>query len=411
MGLHRFKPMPSGRMGIFWTLSGIKNAAVIEFGCMGHNIYSGGSLRTAGVYEEKGARLYTTYIDETDIAMGDTRRLEQTIRHVISTDNPEVIFLQPSAVPEVVGMDLVAIAKVLQEDFSVPLVPIGRASFAMTQHKGVQEALRDIVKAIPMDAAKSEVPCYNIVGSCADLFNFGADALEIQRLMAGAFGMQSRCVLSHDCTVADIQAMGCAHVNLVFRREGIPAAQVLQKRFGTPYVLGRPYGVKATTDWLRQVGKALGMQPDSEFIRKEETVCNDMLDRPWHTLHSLQWSYPEDASLSIGGHADVVSGILKFATEEMPLRKGVCWCDNPEHESELIPYFSESDWASVVQNHEKGFLMASGEALLWAGKNTSLQVANPDIGHRLHPWGAPFVGYHGAVHLVNLWLNEYVLTH
>ena len=76
MGLHRFKPMPSGRMGIFWTLSGIKNAAVIEFGCMGHNIYSGGSLRTAGVYEEKGARLYTTYIDETDIAMGDTRRLE-----------------------------------------------------------------------------------------------------------------------------------------------------------------------------------------------------------------------------------------------------------------------------------------------------------------------------------------------
>ena len=54
MGLHRFKPMPSGRRGIFWTLSGIKDAAVVEFGCMGHNLYSGSCLKQAGMYEEKG---------------------------------------------------------------------------------------------------------------------------------------------------------------------------------------------------------------------------------------------------------------------------------------------------------------------------------------------------------------------
>ena len=116
MGLHRFKPMPSGRMGIFWTLSGIKDAAVVEFGCMGHNLYSGSCLKQAGMYEEKGALLYTTYIDETDIAMGDTGRLEATLRYVIDHDRPEVIFLQPSAVPEVVGTDLKAVANVLQED-------------------------------------------------------------------------------------------------------------------------------------------------------------------------------------------------------------------------------------------------------------------------------------------------------
>ena len=55
--------------------------------------------------------------------------------------------------------------------------------------------------------------------------------------------------------------------------------------------------------------------------------------------------------------------------------------------------------------------MCSGEALLWAGKNLTLQISNPDIGYRLHPWEAPFVGYHGAVHLVNLWMNDYVLKH
>ena len=67
MGLHRFKPMPSGRMGILWTLSGIREAAIVEFGCMGHNLYSRAALRRAGIYEGFGAAIYTTYVDETDM--------------------------------------------------------------------------------------------------------------------------------------------------------------------------------------------------------------------------------------------------------------------------------------------------------------------------------------------------------
>ena len=76
-----------------------------------------------------------------------------------------------------------------------------------------------------------------------------------------------------------------------------------------------------------------------------------------------------------------------------------------------IPYFTENEWMPVVKNHVKGYLMCSGEALLWGKKNLQLQIDNPDIGWRIHPYEAPFVGYHGAVHLVNLWINEYVLTH
>ncbi len=411
MGLHRFKPMPSGRMGIFWTLSGIKESAVIEYGCMGHNIYSGGSLKAAGIYEEKGALLYTTYIDETDIAMGDTSRLQVTIQHVINHDHPKVIFLQPSAVPEVVGTDMVAVANVLQEQYNIPLIPIGRGSFAISQHRGVQEALHDIVKSVPLDMKMSEAPTYNIIGACPDLFHYGSDALEIQRLMKGAFGMEAVCVLSSDCTVSDIKKMGQSHVNLVIRREGIPAAKALQKQFGTPYAVGRPYGIQGTTKWLRDVGDALGNCPGEEFIRYEEKLVWDMIDRPWHTLHNNQWSYPDEAVISLGGHADVVEGILRYATEEMPLERGVCWCDCPEHGTGAIPYFSENEWAPVVKDHKKGYLMCSGEALLWAGKNTRLQISNPDIGWRLHPYEAPFVGYRGAVQLVNLWVNEYVLAH
>ena len=75
MGLQRFKPLPSGRMGSLWTLSTIKNAALVEFGCMGHLFYSNVTLERTGIYD--GCKLYSTHITETDIALGDTLRLEK----------------------------------------------------------------------------------------------------------------------------------------------------------------------------------------------------------------------------------------------------------------------------------------------------------------------------------------------
>ncbi|MCL2632813.1 MAG: nitrogen fixation protein NifE, partial [Coriobacteriia bacterium] len=184
MGLHRFKPMPSGRMGIFSTLSGIKEAAVVEFGCMGHNIYSGADLRRAGIYEGFAATLYTTYIDETDISMGDTYRLEATIKQVIANDQPKVIFLQPSAVPEVIGTDMVAVANELQYSFpETRLLAIGHGSFAISQHRGIQDALLVLAQALPVDVERSQALTYNIIGSCPDLFRYGSDTGELIRLM------------------------------------------------------------------------------------------------------------------------------------------------------------------------------------------------------------------------------------
>jgi nitrogenase molybdenum-iron protein alpha/beta subunit len=412
MGLHRFKPMPSGRMGILWTLAGIREAAIVEFGCMGHNLYSGAALRRGGIYEGFGAPLFTTYIDETDISMGDSTRLTATISRVIQTDHPKVIFLQPSAVPEVIGTDLVAISNVMQPDFpETRIIPIGHGSFAISQHRGVQEALLALAKTLPADIGRSAEPTYNIIGSCPDLFRFHADAAELARLMRGAFNMAPSCILSSDTSVTDIENMGAAHINLVIRREGLPAAQTLYKRFGTPFICGRPYGIRGTSDWLREAGKALGMEPDGRFIEAEQSLALAQIDYARDYLENNEWSYPDEAVVSIGGHADVVAGILKFATTELPLRKGVCWCDCPEMSEDAIPYFSEADWIPVVREHKKGYLMFSGEALKWAGKNTQLQITNPDTGWRLHPYEPPFLGYRGAVNLANLWINEYTLTH
>ncbi len=299
----------------------------------------------------------------------------------------------------------------IQSDFDVPLVPIGHGSFAISQHKGVEAALREIAEVMPRDTERSKEPSFNIIGSCPDLFNFGPDAIETERMLKGAFGMDTNCIFSSDCSVTDLFDLGKAHVNVVIRREGIAAARVLEKKFGTPWVFGRPYGIKGTTKWLEAVGEALGREPDKKFIQEEEKLLELQMDMPYRTLETNHWQYPDEAVLTLGGHYDVVKGIAEFASTELPMDLGTMWCDCPEMGDESIPYYTEKEWAPIVKEHEKGYLMFSGEALYWAKKNTQLQIANPDIGWRLHPYGAPFVGYRGAIHLINLWINEYVLKH
>jgi hypothetical protein len=297
-----------------------------------------------------------------------------------------------------------------------------------------------LVQFLPRDVDRIPEPSFNIIGSCADLFRFAADAREILRLMKGAFGMEPLCVLTSDTSVADIENMGAAHINLVIRREGEPAARQLQERFGTPYLMGRPYGVRGTAHWIDGVAEALADPADRachgmanrdsadpadrgptsladpagcgllslagrDFVDRQLNEANRLLSDIGPRLRHLIQEHPEEARLSIGAHADVAQGILDFGCGELSLPRGSCWCDDPDMASSNIPYFTEEQWTEAVQAPSKGLLMASGEALEWAGRNRTLQIANPDTQWRLNPYVPPFVGFRGALHLIELWLN------
>lgn len=403
MGVHRFKPPLSGRMGTLWTLASIRGAALIEYGCMGHMIYSRVFLNQAGITD--GCRLYSTHIDEADISLGDTGRLERALAKIVRQDQPKVVFLLPSAVPTVIGTDLPAICRQLQPSYSdVCLLPFG-GSFDMDGNRGVAEALLLLAKTLPKERKKTQQPTFNLIGSCADMFRFQSDAQELIRLMEGAFDMRPLCILTSDTSVETIEELGGAHVNLVIRREGEKAATHLQNTFGTPYLLGRPYGIDGTVNWLNQVGNIVGKAPDPQFLQNEVKKTQTQLYPSLRMFEHMLRSHPQEATLSVGGHPDVVCGIRDYGCGELSLPAGDFWCTSPTLGNETLPCFSEEQWSATIAARPKGLLMASGEALAWAGRNKELQISNPDIKWRLSPHEPPFVGFHGAIHLAGLWLN------
>jgi nitrogenase molybdenum-iron protein alpha/beta subunit len=392
MGLYKFKPLPSGRMGTLWTLCSVRDAVVLEYGCMGHMNYASRAISMAGI---QACKLYSTHIDETDIALGGIDRIRTAAALIVKQDKPKVIFFLPSSLPEMIGTDLSAITKELQIDFpGTKLIPFGAGNFKASAAKGVAEALLTLVKTIPVDAARTQAPTYNIIGSCADLFSYEADSGEVVRIMRGVFGMSAVCVLTSDTSISQIEKIGSAHINLVIRREGEAAAKYLAERFGTPYILARPYGINKTVSWIERVGELTGLAADRVFLDNETDAARGIISS------GVSKNFPE---LSLGGQIDVVAGISGYAASELSFDIGTLWCDSPEFATDDIPYFAEDDWMRAVTEPQHAPLLANGEVLRYAGCDPRMQIANPGAGMHLTPSKQPLAGFRGAVNLANLW--------
>ncbi len=387
-------------MGTLWTLATIRQAALIEFGVMGHLHHSHTRLSRNGVVPH--CKIFSTHIDESDISLGGTERLADAIGNVVQQVQPKVLFILPSTIPEMIGTDLHAVCDELQNQYpETILLPMGAGGFQIDLYRGVQEALLLLAKVLPKDVQRTENITFNIIGSCADAFKFHADSNEIVRIMDHAFSAQPQCILTSNTSVDSIEQLGSAHINIVLRREGIPAAKQLQKRFGTPFIARAPYGFSGTSDWIAEISAILNQTANGSFLAAEREEVQQVIGRTRHLFSH----YRDFATFSIGGHADVVEGIRKFACHELGLTQGLCWCDDPAMATDDIPYWSENQWSKEITKDHRGILMASGEVLAWAGHSSVMQIANPGQDWILNPYTPPLMGFRGALNLASLWIN------
>ncbi len=410
MGLYRYAPVPSGRMGVLWTVAAIHGAAVLEFGSMGHMLYADRWLWQSA--PDQKSRIYTTHLDEKDIALGITKRFSLAVKEIIEKDKPEVIFVLPSAVPEITGMDMESLCEEEEAVTGIRIVMLKKGSFHEKLHHGIEEGLYRLVKELAVgwspnktvDKAVNKtgrITC-NLIGSCIDTAKFQADVYELQRILKAALGMEVLCVLSSETSVRQIEDMGGAHINLVLRREGIKAADTLKAAFQTDYVYGRPYGYQGTVGWLEEIAKKLELTLNREFLDRE-------IEEGSHTFdycRRLAAMLPGKALISAGGNYDVVKGILDFAEKEAGFKKKYVWCEVKEYGDPFIPYQTEEDRIKNITKDLTGILMADQAAYQMAGRKSGPSINRSLNNRNFNKYEAPYVGFRGAMNLCSLWLEE-----
>ena len=245
MSLCRYLPVPSDRMAIIWSLLSVKNSLVLEYGPAGTTHFSMGLYGTLGIDFEN--RLFTTHMSEDDVVMGDVTRLENAIKELDASYEPEVIFVVASSVSAVIGTDIKGVCNYMQNEVKAKLVSFEQGGFRGDYGIGLNEVYKLLVKNLPQKSDKID-GSYNILGASMGRYRMESDVWEVQNLMRDAFGMQPVACLCCDTTVEQIKNMAAASLNLVFCSEALEAAEYLKEKFGTPYVYCRLTAIKK--QWL-----------------------------------------------------------------------------------------------------------------------------------------------------------------
>jgi len=411
MQLYKYLPLPSDRMGTLWALSSIKDAYIIEYGPAGTTHYSIEGFMQMNA--ELRANLYTTHMDETNVVMGDCKRLEETIKEIDDVYNPSVIFVLASAISSIIGTDILNICDNLKQQVRAKLVALTGEGFRGDYTVGINEALTALALHVVEDSEDKIPDSYNIIGCNIDNFNYASDINEIQNLMKEYFGYRLNAVFTADSSISKIKEASKAEFNIVIRTEGIECAKILKERYKIPYYIGCPYGFNGTVNWLKGIEETFGIRGDEIFIKQQIKNKANLLMR----IKQLTFSLSKLKGI-LSGNIDFAANILPYLTDELGIEitkiivnhtlqnKSDCIIDQTISKKFLFN-LSEEEKQELIDIEEPQILIGDG-VLLRIGEKVpiKIQVSNPNLQQIKVYNNTPFMGFNGAVYLLEILLNQ-----
>ncbi|WP_051569387.1 nitrogenase component 1 [Alkaliphilus transvaalensis] len=411
MQLHKYLPLPSDRMGTLWALTSIKDACIIEYGPAGTTHY--GIEGFMQLNAELRAKLYTTHMDETNIVMGDCERLEETIKEVDAVYNPPVIFVLASTISSIIGADIENICENIQNEVKAKLVPFSGGGLRGDYTLGIKEVLTSLAMDVVKEPTEKLPKTYNIIGCNIDQYNFASDLKELEGLMEAYFGYKLHAVFSGNSSIQEIQEASKAEFNIVLRGEGIKCAEVLKEKFQMDYYFGAPYGFKGTINWLKGIEKSFSLKGNDLFLGRQMEKSRRLIMRMKQSTFTIK-----QFRGILSGNFDFVMDIYPFLMDELSINltklivnhsgKDISHRNVVETMKEkLIFNPSEEAKEDLLLKEEPQIIFGDG-ILLEMGKEVSMmiQVSNPNL-HQIQIFeGTPFMGFNGAIYLIEVLLNQ-----
>lgn len=400
MNIYKYFPVASDRMGIIWTLSSIKDSYIIEFGPSGTTHYAVESI--GQLNGEDFSNIYSTHMSESDITFGKYDRLEKSIKEVDLNKNPKYIFVMASSISSIIGTDIEAICEEIQGEVNAKLIPIKTGGLKADYNSGVEEALELIVKNIVRDSSVKGDKV-NIIGSNIDSFNFLSDCNEIKRLMKELFDKDINTVFTSYTSIDDIEKASEAELNIVLRKEGLKAAEYMKKKFNIPYIYGKPIGLENTINWIKEVQALMNYDLKEDILNEEIQSVKQYIFRLKMRLRGLKFN-----DVAIFGDYDTVYNFKKFAIELglNVVRAEVLYNCNIEEEN-ILKNTGELNRILFLKNNKIDILFGDGPSLdMESSAKIKLQVSNPNLNSiNIYPY-APYIGFRGALLLIEKLLSK-----
>ncbi|MDD3575027.1 MAG: nitrogenase component 1 [Methanospirillum sp.] len=407
MKFYRYFPPPSDRMGALWTLCGIHDSCILEFGPSGNTSFAKSGFNNLNA--EVNADIFTTHVTEDDIVFGDINRIRAALIEIDKIQRPKEIFILSSSLAAVSGTDVSGICEEIKDDINAKLILVDNGGFKGDHTTGIRNTLSLLCNEIVTEA-ESEKGTYNIIGSQPDCYNFSADVEEIKRIMRKIFGMECHAVFSSGSSIEKIRTASSAMINIVIRSEGIDGAGILKQKFNQEYIFARPYGLLKTLDFVELIKEKTGVVPTINNLEEEIFSCKAALS---HVKGRIMHDGPKAI---ISGNYDLVLGIRSLL-QEIGIKPVISIVNHELKGNNYAGYDSSVDMVinpdeDVIEQmltEIKPDLVLGDDTILRISERLGIknrfQISNPNSGVVKIFDYTPFVGFRGTVYLCEVLCN------
>ena len=201
---------------------------------------------------DEDSLIFISGLTEIDAIMGNDEKFIHDIEEAARDLKPRFIALASSPIPYMNGTDFPAIAEVTEQDTGIPTFAVptngmhdyvrgaGMALEAIAEHFVLPKShAEDVSNKNTEEKGRNRL--VNLLGVTP--LDFGPlDHAETMKRSLEQYGWQINSMWAMGDSLDQLSKSADAAVNVVVSSVGLRAAKVLQRKFGTPYVVGAPVG-------------------------------------------------------------------------------------------------------------------------------------------------------------------------
>jgi len=211
---------------------------------------------------------------EDQIVFGGEKKLKQAIREAYDIFKPKAIAILATCPVGLIGDDIHTVAKVMKEELGINIMAFSCEGYkGVSQSAGHHIANNGVFKNIIGLDDQADVAEFNmnILGE----YNIGGDAWEIDTLLRKC-GIHVTSTLSGDVSYDQVKKAHTVQLNGVMCHRSINyIAEMMEKKFGIPWIKVNFIGAEATAKTLRKIAKFFDSKKLTD--RVEEVIAQEML--------------------------------------------------------------------------------------------------------------------------------------
>ena len=250
---------------------------------------------------------FSTDLQEMDVVFGGEKKLYNALIELIDRHNPKAAFVYSTCIVGIIGDDLAAVCKRVEEGKNIPVIPVQSEGFKGNKRAGYRAACDAMFKLVGTgDTTGVSSHSINILGD----FNLAGEIWMIREYFE-RMGIEVVANITGDGRIGDIQRAQGAALNVVqCSGATMDLALMMEEKYNIPSIRVSYFGVEDMAESLYAVARHFD---DPAMMKRTQVLVHDELSKIYPELQKYKAALEgKKAAIYVGGSFKAFSLVKAF---------------------------------------------------------------------------------------------------